>query len=53
MARTFTVNGVPDENRHDQSVTVSHQTACQDSKHVGIAVDSITVAVSDTMPGPE
>ncbi len=51
-AKTFTVSGVADDDRDDESVTVSHQVASSDGKYNGIAADRFSVAVSDTTPEP-
>ena len=51
--QTFTVSGVADDDRDNESVTVSHSAASSDGKYDGIAADSVSVAVTDTTPAPE
>ncbi len=50
--QTFTVSGVADEDRDNESVTVSHSATSGDGKYHGIAADSVSVSVSDTTPPP-
>ena len=50
--QTFTVSGVSDEDRDNESVTVSHGAASGDARYGGIAVDSVAVSVADTTPEP-
>ena len=50
--QTFTVSGVADEDRDNESVTVSHDVTGSDGKYNGIAADSVAVAVADTTPPP-
>ena len=51
-ARTFTVSGVADEDRDNESVTISHEVTGSDAKYDGIAADSVAVSVADTTPAP-
>ncbi len=50
--QTFTVSGVADEDRDNESVTVSHDVTGSDGKYNGVAVDSVAVSVTDTTPPP-
>ena len=50
--QTFTVSGVADEDRDNESVTIGHDAASSDGKYGGIAVDSVAVSVADTTPEP-
>ncbi len=45
--QSFTVSGVSDEDAQDESVRVSHRAASDDAKYDGLAVGSVTVAVTD------
>ena len=49
---TFTVSGVGDDDRDDESVGVSHLASSNDARYEGIAVASVAVAVADTTPPP-
>ena len=49
---TFTVSGVADDDRDDESVGVSHLASSNDARYEGIAVASVAVAVADTTPPP-
>ena len=51
--QTFTVSGVADEDRDNESVTVSHRVTGGDAKYHGVTVDSVAVTVTDTTPEPE
>ncbi len=51
-ARTFTVSGAADEDRDNESVSISHFVASSDGKYSGISVDGVSVAVTDTTPPP-
>ena len=51
--QTFTVSGVADEDRDNESVTVSHGVTGSDAKYNGIAADSVAVSVTDTTPEPQ
>ncbi len=51
--QTFTVSGVSDEDRDDESVSISHDVISSDGNYNGISADSVSVAVSDTTPEPE
>ena len=53
IAQTFTVSGVADDDRDDESVGVNHSATSQDRRYDGIAVSSVAVAVSDTTPEPQ
>ncbi len=49
---TFTVSGVGDDDRDDESVGVSHRATSNDVKYEGVAVAAVAVAVADTTPPP-
>ncbi len=49
---TFTVSGVGDGDRDDESVAVSHRASSNDGRYEGIAVAAVAVAVADTTPPP-
>ncbi len=51
--QTFTVSGVADEDRDNESVIISNSATSSDGKYNGIAGDSVSVAVADTTPAPE
>ena len=51
-AQTFAVSGVADADRNYENVTVSHDAASDDARYNGIAVDGVSVAVSDTTLAP-
>ena len=46
-AQSFTVSGVSDDDAEDESVRVSHRATSDDAKYDGLAVGSVTVAVTD------
>ncbi len=48
--QTFTVSGVADEDRDNETVDISHRVTGGDGKYDGIAVASVAVTVSDTTP---
>ena len=50
--QTFAVSGVADADRNYENVTVSHDVASDDARYNGIAVDGVSVAVSDTTLAP-
>ena len=50
--QTFTVSGVADADRDDESVTIGHSVTSSDAKYGGISVDDASVAVADTTPAP-
>ncbi len=52
IAQTFTVSGVGDDDRDDESVGVSHRASSNDGKYEGIGVAAVAVAVADTTPPP-
>ncbi len=45
--QTFTVSGVADEDRDDESVSITHRASGGDAKYDGIAVASVAVTVAD------
>ena len=45
--QSFTVSGVSDDDAEDESVRVSHRATSDDAKYDGLAVGSVTVAVTD------
>ena len=50
--QTFTVSGVADEDRDDDSVIISNSATGGDGKYGGISVDDVSVSVTDTTPPP-
>ena len=51
--QTITLTGAADDDRDDESMTMSHEVFSPDGKYNGIAVASVTVAVTDTTPAEE
>ena len=52
VAKTFTVRGVADDDRNDESVSIAHRATGTDAKYAATVVSAVRVAVTDTTPAP-